>query len=106
MSREADELYNEGYGYYYGGNDYPLDYDKAFERFTGAANLGNSDAMNYLGVMYQNGRGVGRNTALAADWYYKAIRADNANAYAAYNLGNLYYTGDGVPRDMVKAFEL
>lgn len=105
MSQESVEFYNQGYWYYTGTNGFPLNYNKALESFRRAAELGNADAMNYLGVMYQYGKNVIRDTRIAADWYYKAIKADNGNAYAAHNLGVLYYNGDGVPRDMVKAFQ-
>lgn len=104
MSQESVELYNQGYWYYTGTNGFPLNYNKALDFFKKAAVLGNTDAMNYLGVMYQYGKNVIKNTSIAADWYYKAIQADNGNAYAAHNLGGLYYHGDGVPKDMVKAF--
>lgn len=105
MSQDAIEIYNQGYHYYTGTDGYPLNYNKALECFQKAADLGNSSAMNYLGVMYRNGKNVQKNTQIAADWYYKAIKADNGNAYAAHNLGCLYYDGDGVPKDLNKAFE-
>lgn len=105
MSQEAIDIYNQGYYYYTGTNGFPLNYNKALDYFKKAAELGNADAMNYLGVMYQYGQNVIKNTTTAADWYYKAIQADNENAYAAHNLGGLYYNGDGVPKDMVKAFQ-
>lgn len=105
MSQESVEFYNQGYWYYTGTNGFPLNYNKALEFFRKAADLGNADAMNYLGVMYQYGQNVIKNAKTAADWYYKAIQTDNGNAYAAHNLGGLYYHGDGVPKDMVKAFQ-
>lgn len=101
----ANELYNLGYYHYTGQNGYPFNYEKAYDYFMQAATVGSSAAMNYLGVMYQNGKGVSKNMQAAADWFYKAIKADNGNAYAAHNLGNLYYNGTGVPQDMNKAFQ-
>ena len=106
MSKESDEFYNQGYCYYSGANGYPLNYNKALEFFEKAAGLGNADAMNYLGVMYQHGQNVVKSSSAAAGWYTKAIEADNRNAYAAHNLAGLYYNGDGVPKNMVKAFQL
>lgn len=105
MSQEAVTIYNQGYYYYTGTNGFPLNYNKALEFFKQAATMGNSNAMNYLGIMYQYGQNVIKNSSSAADWYYKAIQADNGNAHAAYNLGGLYYHGNGVPKDMVKAFQ-
>ncbi|KTD26051.1 Sel1 repeat protein [Legionella israelensis] len=48
-----------------------------------------------LGYMYQTGKGVSQNYALALDWYKKASKYGN-NAYAQYNLGVMYTKGQGV----------
>lgn len=105
MNNDAINCYNEGYNYYTGTNGFPLNYNKALECFQKAAELGNSSAMSYLGFMYQYGQNVIQDSRVAADWYYKAIQADNRNAYAAHSLGCLYYDGDGVPKDLNKAFQ-
>ena len=106
MSENRIDLYNLGYYHYTGTNGYPLNQKKAFDFFSRSAELGLSEAMNYLGVMYQRGENVMQNYKTAADWYSKAIQADNGNALAAHNLGCLHYFGNGVPQNMDKAFEL
>lgn len=105
MSEGGINLYNEGYCYYTGEEGYPLNYRKALECFQKAADLGVSPAMNYLGMMYEDGEIVSQDWKLAVDWYYKALQADSKNVYAAYNLGRMYYNGQGVRTDMGKAYD-
>jgi TPR repeat protein len=45
-----------------------------------AAGLGSADAMYDLGVVYEEGRGVDRDSQQARDWYQKAADAGNENA--------------------------
>src|SRR6202007_2864630 len=66
-----------------------------------AATAGYIDAMNDLGVLYQNGQGVAQNYDKAREWFQKA--ADAGNADAMNNLGELYYHGRGVARDHTPA---
>jgi len=47
-----------------------------------AAEQGNVDAQNNLGVMYYSGEGVPRDTAKAAEWFKKAAAQGNADAQA------------------------
>ena len=106
MKENALELYNQGYYYYTGTNDFPLNHKKAIEYFIKAAELGETNAMNYLGVFYENGRGVSKDMKKAAEWYYKAFKANPNNPYPAYNLGRFYYSGEGVPKNVDKAYQL
>lgn len=105
MDNKAILRYNQGYCYYNGVEGFPLNYSRAMECFLEAAELGSSEAMNSLGLMYRSGKGVPQNLAIATDWFYKALQADSGNTYAAYNLGFNYYSGSGVPKDMAKAYE-
>lgn len=57
------------------------------------AEQGDAMAQFSLGVCYQNGWGVGKDTAEAAKWYSKA--AEHGNAGAQYSLGACYVTGTG-----------
>lgn len=105
MSQDAIQIYNQGYCYYTGSEGYPLNYNKALECFKKAAELGVSHAMNYLGLIYEDGEIVEQNYRIAVDWFYRAIQADSGNAHAAYNLGRMYYNGTGVEKDMTKAYQ-
>ena len=66
-----------------------------------SANAGNQDAMNSLGDVYYDGRGVAQDDTKAREWYQKA--ADAGNGDAMFNLGWLYEKGRGVTRDPTKA---
>ncbi|KAF9174953.1 hypothetical protein BGX21_008373 [Mortierella sp. AD011] len=85
--KSADDYLKQGLDYYLGENGRPLDYPKAKELFLKAADLGNTDALNYLGLIYDNGFGV-----------TKDIRRPGS--------GNMYKRGDGAARDYSKAIEL
>lgn len=79
------------------------DFSKAFKWYTKAAELGNSDAMNNLGILYENGQGVEKSYHKAFEWYTKA--ADLGNDWALKNTGDLYKNGQGVDKDFTKAIE-
>ena len=79
------------------------DYEKARELYERASEMGYSNAMVYLGLLYQNGNGVPKDYEMAVDWYRKA--AGQGNAIAQYYLGNCYYNGQGVEKDFAKAVE-
>lgn len=64
------------------------DYANALTFFQRAANSGNADALNNLGVMYHYGEGVAKDFTKAAEWYRKA--AEKSHVKALYNLGILY----------------
>ena len=48
------------------------DYTKAIELYKKAANQGMADAQYNLGVIYNKGKGVHQNYAIAKEWYGKA----------------------------------
>ena len=62
-----------------------------------AAEQGDAEAQNKLGVMYLRGEGVPENNQEAAKWCRKA--AEQGHAPAQNNLGFMYSTGEGVPQD-------
>lgn len=101
----VEELYNLGYYHFTGTNGYPFNYAKAYDYFLQAAELGYSPAMNYMGVMFDQGKGVTQNIQSAVAWFYKALEFDNKNVFAAYNLGVLQFTGRGLPKNMDEAFK-
>jgi TPR repeat protein len=67
-----------------------------------AAEQGNADAQNRLGLMYDEGRGVPQNDSEAVKWYRKA--AEQGLGVAQNNLGWMYRNGEGVPQDMETAY--
>jgi TPR repeat protein len=72
-----------------------------------AAEGGNPDAEVTLGEHYEDGDGVEQNYALAAQWYRKAAEhvPDLGGAGQGRNqLGLLYLSGLGVPKDYVQAY--
>ena len=51
--------------------------------------------------MYERGLGVSQDDQLAAEWYRKS--AEQGDARAQYNLGQMYRRGQGVPQDYILA---
>lgn len=75
-------------------------YSKAdIQDATELAKLGDAEAQANLGIMLQS-RGEYQK---AAYWYQQAAEAGIANAQ--YNMGTLYFNGEGVPQDYAKAHE-
>jgi TPR repeat protein len=54
-----------------------------------------------MGLIYESGRGVGRDFEQAARWYLLAAEAGHPGAQ--FNLGHLYRLGTGVEPDMIQA---
>jgi TPR repeat protein len=67
------------------------------------AEAGDASAQLKLGLMYDSGEGVPKDTAKANEWLQKAAAQGNANAQ--YFLGVGYLSGEGMPKDAAKAFE-
>jgi hypothetical protein len=80
------------------------DFARALREWEPLAVRGDRVAQFNLGLMYENGQGVGRDTARAALWYRKS--AEQGYAEAQNNLGRMYYMGDGVPEDYGAAVAL
>lgn len=66
-----------------------------------AAEKGDADAQNELGVMYVQGQGVAQDYKLATIWLRKA--AEQGIAMAQSNLGMMYHDGQGVEQDFQQA---
>jgi TPR repeat protein len=77
------------------------DYQQRLAKYRKAADAGDANAMNSLGLMYENGQGVPRDYRQAMAWYRKA--ADGGSSDAALQLGFFYGTGRGVPLDYQQA---
>jgi TPR repeat protein len=77
------------------------DYATALKELRPLAEQGHAGAQFYLGVMYENGRGVPQDYKEAAKWFHKA--AEQGDADAQNNLGVMYAEGQGVPQDYTEA---
>jgi cell division septation protein DedD len=112
------------------------DYKKALGEWRGPAAAGDADAQFNMGQAYKLGRGVPVDLAIAEDWYRKAAlqghpqaeesygltlfennkraqaeewllkAAGRGESRAQYVLGTMYFNGDGVARDWVRAYAL
>lgn len=80
------------------------DWDKARAIFEELATHNHAGALYSLGLMYQRGRGVEKDSSKAIHYYELSARAGSANALN--NMGVMYQRGDGIPVDYVKAREL
>jgi hypothetical protein len=76
-------------------------YQEAFQHYRRAADLGHPQAMNNLGVMLENGRGVSKDLRLAVEWYRKSAALGDIAALR--NIGLAYEWGRGVPMDGAEA---
>ena len=86
------------------GKGVPKDEKGAVDWFVRAADQGDPDVQNWLGLCYQDGRcGVLIDDAEAARWYMRA--ADSGDADAQAELGAAYKEGRGVERDDEKALD-
>ncbi|SDG56478.1 Sel1 repeat-containing protein [Duganella sp. OV458] len=79
----------------------PANLPRAFQLFSAAAQKGDPQAAYYLGMMYQNGMAVARDTKAAARWLQFA--ANRQTPAAMFALAKLYLAGDGVKRDDIAA---
>jgi tetratricopeptide (TPR) repeat protein len=91
INKVGDEYYNEG------------KYLDALTWYTKAAKAGNAYAMNNLGDMYYDGKGVKQDFNKAVEWYHPGAEAGNSDAMS--NLGIMYENGYGVTRDYSKAID-
>ncbi len=67
------------------------DYATALREWVPLAKQGNSDAQFFLGVMYQKGLGVPKNSVVSMKWY--RLAAEQGDADAQYEMGRLYHHG-------------
>lgn len=75
--------------------------ERAVALFREAAAAKSPGAMASLGMMYAEGRGVGRDYEAAMRYYQAAARLGSAHAMEG--MGVLYANGQGVPRDIEQA---
>ena len=83
---DAEVIYTLGCNYREGDYGFPQDYDKAFELFVRAGELGHAKAYCNIGHAYENGNGVEIDEK-KANHYYK-LAAIEGDVNARHNLGN------------------
>jgi hypothetical protein len=83
---------------YLDGNGVTVDTDAALQWFSKAAEMGDAEAMGWVGSIHYFGRGVATDMATARQWYLKAAEAGDADAMS--RLGYMYFSGSGVAIDM------
>lgn len=88
--------YDEGLEAYSKG-----EYENAVRLFRKAAEQGNANAQNYLGICYEKGSGVSKSETAAVKWYQKS--AEQGNLYGQHNLGRCYHLGLGVAQSWAQA---
>src|SRR5262245_58989130 len=77
------------------------DYRAAFAEFQELANNGDSQAMLWLGYLYQEGQGTIQDYSEAMNRFRMA--ADLGEPQAYYYVGRIYANGYGVPADAIEA---
>lgn len=77
------------------------DHATAYKEFLPIAESGNKKAQLLLGLMYDNGLGIGRDYKQAAQWYSRA--AEQGQPRAQFNLGLMYESGEGINADKAMA---
>lgn len=96
MAQSAEDFYNKGIEFCRINN-----YTEAIEWFRNAAEQGNVDALNELGICNEYALGVPQNINEAVNWYRKA--AEGGHAAAQFNLGRCYQNGAGVTLNYTEA---
>lgn len=112
-----DNAMNEVGTWYYTGKHVKQDYSTAFDWWKKSALKKNVRAIANLGLCYQLGHGVKKDSVDAIRLYKKSIRDGNESllkqrlekvdksAFDAMLVGNCYETANGVKKDLAKAAE-
>ncbi len=83
------KLYNEG------------KYDEAFPEMLNIARIGNTNAQEAVALMLFNGWGTSKNIKESVRWFKRA--AKKLKPLSLYYLGNIYFQGQGVKKDIIEA---
>jgi TPR repeat protein len=79
----------------------PRNYQTAESRYKKAADLGNADAMDNLGALLENDRGVSQNLDAARAWYVKGAALNGR--LAMHHLGATLEDGRGTSQNLSEA---
>ena len=100
----AKKLYNLGKKYENGSSLLPQNFEKAFDCYKTAAELGMLQAQSKLADIYYYGKlGVDKDYNAAFKWYQKA--AERGDGSAQRMSGNMYFKGQGVAQDFDEAWK-
>jgi TPR repeat protein len=78
-------------------------FSKAMQMLRPAANAGNADAEELIGIMYAMGLGVTQDDRRAFEWYLRSAMKGHAGAQSG--VGWYYEVGRGLPSiDLVRAY--
>ena len=83
---DAEAMFRLGNNYRDGKDGFPQDYNKAFELFVRAGDIGHADAYSNIGRAYFNGKGAGIDKKKSK--HYFKLAAIEGNVNARHNLGN------------------
>jgi len=100
---DAEAQFKRGWNYEKGEGGVKQDYVQAVKWYRLAAERGDADAQNRLGVCYANGYGVGKDVETAYALFRKS--AEHGHAGGQRNMGLCYRNGWGVAVDMGEAVE-
>ncbi|MFH1725002.1 MAG: RDD family protein [Elusimicrobiota bacterium] len=78
-------------------------HERALELALPAAEDGDAESQNLVGMLYEHGKGVEQDQRQAMSWFRKA--AAQGQPHAQRNLGLMHAMGKGVPQDAGKAAE-
>lgn len=82
MASEIISKYETSWNYQDGKRAYLQgDYTTALEKFEGLAESGHTESQHYLGVIYEEGKGVVKDATAAIKWYLKAAQQGNKDAH-------------------------
>ena len=91
---DVNVAHNACYSYSYGENGFELDYKKAFEWCSIAAELGSSSAQTLLAELYLFGNGVNTDLHQASKYYELAAFQSHPHAQLMYFMVNNVYLAD------------
>ena len=92
-----------GDAYLFGEYDLEVNYSKAFEWYSKAANQNDAKSQYNLAIMYLNGYGVQKNPVKSVEYYTKAALQGDPDSQL--QLGIRYLNGEGVEKNIEIAKE-
>ena len=103
-SSDIEAQYNIAWMYYRGDSPFQVDYKKAYEYWSKAANNNHARAANMLGLMYEDGKGVAKNSTKAVVCYTHSASLKDFDG--SINLARKYWNGEGIVQDYTVAYAL